>query len=453
MNSSAYNVGLTEPGTARIKVIGVGGGGTNAVNRMIEAGLSGVEFLAMNTDIQVLNISQAPRKLQLGENSTRGLGAGGNPEIGRIAAEESRTEIKKLLDGADMVFITAGMGGGTGTGAAPIIAEIASEMGALTVAVVTKPFPFEGPRRSRLAAAGVDNLKSRVDTIIIVPNEKLVSLSDKRMTLVEAFKYADDVLRQGVQGISDIITIPGLINVDFADVRTIMTNAGSALMGIGMGSGDHRAVEAAQNAVSSQLLETSIRGASRVLVNVTSGHDLTLAEYSEAALQIQEQCDQNDANIIIGWVPDQSLEGEVRITVLATGFTKGEQDKFDFKAEPAAKPTTAAPSHMAPPAPSAQLSNPPAAQPSVEAVPEQPIITPEPVTQPQPFNANLPDRLKHDEVAAYDTPAGNAAGTVTPIAASRPPQAQPVQPREEDQQQDDLEVPAFLRRAKRNPEG
>ena len=280
------NVGLPELGSARIKVIGVGGGGTNAVNRMIEAGLTGVEFLAMNTDVQVLNISQAPRKLQLGENSTRGLGAGGNPEIGRTAAEESKSEIKKMLDGADMVFITAGMGGGTGTGAAPVIAEIAREMGALTVAVVTKPFPFEGPRRMRLAAEGIENLKSRVDTIIIVPNEKLLSVGDRRMTLVEAFKVADDVLRQGVQGISDIITIPGMINVDFADVRAIMTNAGPALMGIGMATGDHRAVEAAQNAVSSQLLETSINGATRVLVNVTSGNDLTLAEFNEAAEQI-----------------------------------------------------------------------------------------------------------------------------------------------------------------------
>ncbi|HLK59357.1 MAG TPA: cell division protein FtsZ [Chthonomonadaceae bacterium] len=320
MNSNSLNVGLPELGSARIKVIGVGGGGTNAVNRMIEAGLTGVEFLAMNTDVQVLNISQAPRKLQLGENSTRGLGAGGNPEIGRASAEESKSEIKKMMDGADMVFITAGMGGGTGTGAAPVIAEIAGEMGALTVAVVTKPFPFEGPRRSRLAAEGVDNLRSKVDTIIVVPNERLISVGDRRMTLVEAFKVADDVLRQGVQGISDIITIPGMINVDFADVRAIMTNAGPALMGIGMASGDHRAVEAAQNAVSSQLLETSINGATRVLVNVTSGNDLTLAEFTEAADQISQLCDQKDANIIFGWVPDPGLEGEVRVTVLATGF-------------------------------------------------------------------------------------------------------------------------------------
>ncbi len=319
------NANLPELGSARIKVIGVGGGGTNAVNRMIDAGLNGIEFLAMNTDLQVLNVSNAPRKIQLGENSTRGLGAGGNPEIGRAAAEESKSEVKKLLDGADLVFITAGMGGGTGTGAAPIIAEIAREIGALTVAVVTKPFPFEGPRRAKLAAEGVENLKSRVDTIIVVPNERLLTVGDRKMTLVEAFKMADDILRQGVQGISDIITIPGMINVDFADVRAIMSDAGPALMGIGMATGDHRAVEAAQNAVSSQLLETSINGASRVLVNVTSGSDLTLAEFTEAADQISQLCDQKEANIIYGWVPDAGMDGEVRITVLATGFGPAEQ--------------------------------------------------------------------------------------------------------------------------------
>jgi len=325
MSNTLINGSLPELGTARIKVIGVGGGGTNAVNRMIDSGLSGVEFMAMNTDVQVLNVSKAPRRLQLGENSTRGLGAGGNPEVGRIAAEESKSEIKKMLDGADMVVVTAGMGGGTGTGAAPVIAEIANEIGALTVGVVTKPFGFEGPRRSRLADEGVENLRSKVDTIIVVPNDRLLSVGDRRMTLVEAFKVADDVLRQGVQGISDIITIPGMINVDFADVRTIMSNAGPALMGIGQASGDHRAVEAAQNAISSQLLETSINGATRVLVNVTSGEDLTLAEFNEATTAIRELCDQTDANIIVGWVPDPDLEGEVRITVLATGFTRDSQ--------------------------------------------------------------------------------------------------------------------------------
>lgn len=376
---------LPELGTARIKVIGVGGGGTNAVNRMIESGLTGVEFLAMNTDVQVLNISKAPRKLQLGENSTRGLGAGGDPNIGRTAAEESKSEIKKLLDGADMVFVTAGMGGGTGTGAAPVIAEIAAELNALTVAVVTKPFPFEGPRRMRLAAEGVENLKSKVDTIIIVPNEKLLSVGDRRMTLVEAFKVADDVLRQGVQGISDIITIPGMINVDFADVRAIMTGAGPALMGIGAASGDHRAVEAAANAVSSQLLETSIAGATRVLVNVTSGNDLTLAEFSEAAAQISELCDQRDANIIIGWVPDPSMEGEVRVTVLATGFGGEPGARAVVQAAPQATPYgQASPPATRPYQPGDSVNRPVPGQ-SSRTIDNQQQPTPQPsIHQPDP---------------------------------------------------------------------
>jgi cell division protein FtsZ len=310
-----------ETNSANIKVIGVGGGGTNAVNRMIESGLNGVDFLAMNTDAQVLDIALASNKLQLGDNLTRGLGAGGNPEIGRSAAEESKSEIKKAMDGADMVFITAGMGGGTGTGAAPVIAEIAREQGALTVAVVTKPFGFEGPRRMRLAEEGVDALKAKVDTVIVVPNDKLLTISDKRITLVEAFRIADDVVRQGVQGISDIITIPGLINVDFADVKAIMQNAGSALMGIGVGAGEGRAAEAAMAAVSSPLLETSIEGALRVLINLTSGPDLTLAEANDAAQLINNLCDKKEANIIFGWVVDPRMEGEVRVTVLATGFS------------------------------------------------------------------------------------------------------------------------------------
>jgi cell division protein FtsZ len=329
------------PYGANIKVIGVGGGGTNAVNRMIEAGLNGVEFIAMNTDRQVLSISLAPHKMQLGENLTRGLGAGGNPEIGRSAAEESKSEIKKAMDGSDMVFITAGMGGGTGTGAAPVIAEIARDVGALTVAVVTKPFNFEGPRRMRLAEEGVDTLKAKVDTVIVVPNDKLLSVGDKRMTLVEAFKVADDVLRQGVQGISDIITIPGQINVDFADVKAIMSNAGSALMGIGTSSGDHRAVEAAQNAISSPLLETSIEGALRVLINVTSGPDLTLTEANEAAGLINNLCDRKEANIIFGWVSDPAMEGQVRVTVLATGFASrpGAQPQAHTAYQTAPQPT------------------------------------------------------------------------------------------------------------------
>ena len=309
-----------EAAFARIKVIGCGGGGTNAVNRMIDAGLTGVEFYAMNTDVQVLDISAAHYKLQLGENLTRGLGAGGNPEVGRSAAEESKSDIKKALEGADMVFITAGMGGGTGTGSAPVIAEIAKELGILTVAVVTKPFKFEGPRRSRLAEEGVDNLRDKVDTVIIIPNDRLLGVVEKRATLVEAFREADDVLRQGVQGISDIITIPGIINVDFADVRAIMLNAGTALMGIGTATGDHRAVDAAQAAIASPLLETSIEGARAALINITGGPDLTLAEVHEATELIQQATDAEDANIIFGIVQDPKLQDEVRITVLATGF-------------------------------------------------------------------------------------------------------------------------------------
>ena len=341
---------------AKIKVVGVGGGGTNAVNRMIDAGLRGVEFIAMNTDSQVLDISAADYKLQLGENLTRGLGAGGNPEVGRSSAEESKSDIKKALEGADMVFITAGMGGGTGTGAAPVIADLAREIGALTVAVITKPFKFEGPRRARTAEEGVDNLSGKVDTIIVIPNDRLLGVVEKRATLVEAFKEADDVLRQGVQGISDIITIPGIINVDFADVKAIMTNAGSALMGIGVASGDHRAVDAAQAAMASPLLETSIEGARAALIKITGGNDLTLAEVHEATELISQATDADDANIIFGIVQDPSMEGEVRITVLATGFDSrygGTQQArvaapFSRPAQRPAGPSAAAPAQTRP---------------------------------------------------------------------------------------------------------
>jgi len=311
---------MAENQSAVIKVIGVGGGGSNAVQRMIESGIQGVEFIAMNTDVQVLDLSGAHKKLQIGNALTRGLGAGGNPEIGKGAAEESRMEIRKVLEGADMVFITAGMGGGTGTGAAPVIAELARELGALTVAVVTKPFSFEGPRRSKLAGHGISSLLGRVDTIITIPNDKLRDVVDKKTTLVEAFRVADDVLRQGVQGISDIITIPGQINVDFADVRAVMHEAGPALMGIGYGVGEQRALQAAQQATNSPLLEQSIHGAKGLLVNITSSDDLTLAETNEAMQYIQSLCDQDDVNIFFGTVVDPTMHGEVRITVLATGF-------------------------------------------------------------------------------------------------------------------------------------
>ncbi len=311
----------TDALAATIKVIGVGGGGQNAVNRMIESGLAGVEFWAMNTDIQVLKTSAAENTLQLGTRLTNGLGAGGDPEKGRASADESRSEIQKILDGTDMVFITAGMGGGTGTGAAPVIAEIAKEMGVLTVAVVTKPFKFEGPRRARYADEGIDRLKSHVDTVIVIPNDRLLNVVERRATLMDAFKEADEVLRQGVAGISDIITIPGLINVDFADVKSVMQDAGTALMGIGFAEGDHRAVEAAQAAINSPLLETEIAGARAVLVNVTAGPDLTLSEVNDALELIREGTDGEDANIIFGTVVDPRLAGAVRITVLATGFS------------------------------------------------------------------------------------------------------------------------------------
>jgi cell division protein FtsZ len=305
---------------AVIKVIGVGGGGSNAVHRMIESGIQGVEFIAMNTDVQVLDLSTASKKVQLGTALTRGLGAGGNPEVGKAAAEESKQEIRKVLEGADMVFITGGMGGGTGTGAAPVIAELAREIGALTVAVVTRPFGFEGPRRSRLAEQGVTSLMGRVDTIITIPNDRLLNVVERKTTLMDAFRVADDVLRQGVQGISDIITIPGQINVDFADVRAVMSNAGPALMGIGYGVGDQRALQAAQSATNSPLLEQTIHGAKGLLVNITSSEDLTLAEANEAMQYIQQLCDAEDVNIYFGTVVDSSMDGTVRVTVLATGF-------------------------------------------------------------------------------------------------------------------------------------
>lgn len=287
---------------------------------MIEAGIKGVEFIAMNTDVQVLDRSQAQRKVQLGQNLTRGLGAGGNPEVGKAAAEESKNEIRKVLEGADMVFVTAGMGGGTGTGAAPVVADLAREIGALTVAVVTRPFGFEGARRRKLADNGVTALMGRVDTMITIPNDRLLSVVERKTTLGDAFRVADDILRQGVQGISDIITIPGQINVDFADVRAVMSNAGPALMGIGYGVGDQRAIQAAQAATSSPLLEQTIHGAKGLLVNITSNSDLTLTEATEALQYIQSLCDEDDANIYFGLVENDELDREVRITVLATGF-------------------------------------------------------------------------------------------------------------------------------------
>ncbi|MBD0344860.1 MAG: cell division protein FtsZ [Coleofasciculus sp. Co-bin14] len=309
------------PGSvARIKVIGVGGGGGNAVNRMIASEVTGVEFWTINTDAQALAQNSAPRRLQLGQKLTRGLGAGGNPAIGQKAAEESRDEIANAIEHADLVFITAGMGGGTGTGAAPIVAEVAKEMGSLTVGVVTRPFTFEGRRRTTQAEEGIAALQSRVDTLIVIPNNKLLSVISEQTPVQEAFRVADDILRQGVQGISDIITIPGLVNVDFADVRAVMADAGSALMGIGVGSGKSRAREAAIAAISSPLLDSSIEGAKGVVLNITGGSDLTLHEVNAAAEAVYEVVDPN-ANIIFGAVIDDKMQGEIRITVIATGFS------------------------------------------------------------------------------------------------------------------------------------
>ncbi len=305
---------------ARIKVVGVGGGGGNALNSMIAGGdIRGTDFLAINTDAQVLLANQASTKLQIGDNLTRGLGAGGDPEIGRQAAEESREKIKELLIDSDMVFITCGMGGGTGTGASSIVAEIAKEQGALTVAIVTKPFAFEGARRMVNAEEGIERLKTKVDTLIVIPNQRILDVVDRKMTLLEAFRVADSVLSQGVKGISDIITIPGLINVDFADVKAIMQNAGSALMGIGSGVGENRAQMAARAAVASPLLEVSIDGAKGVLFNITGGGDITMSEVDEAANIISQAADA-DANIIFGAAIDEKLVDQIKITVIATGF-------------------------------------------------------------------------------------------------------------------------------------
>ncbi len=308
---------------AVIKVVGVGGGGTNAVNRMVDAGLRGVEFIATNTDAQALQMCDADIKLNIGHELTHGLGAGANPETGFAAAAESRDDIKEALKGADMVFVTAGEGGGTGTGAAPVIAEIAkNEIGSLTVGVVTKPFEFEGTQRMRQAEDGIQRLREVVDTLIVIPNEKLLNIVERRTTILEAFREADNVLRQGVQGITDLITIPGLINLDFADVRTIMSDAGSALMGIGQAGGESRAVEAAKQAIASPLLEESVEGATGILLNITGGRDIGLFEINEAAEVVQGAADAN-ANIIFGSVIDEEIGDEVRVTVIATGFDHG----------------------------------------------------------------------------------------------------------------------------------
>lgn len=361
---------------AKIKVIGVGGGGSNAVNRMIASDLSGVEFWSINTDAQALALSSAPRRLQIGQKLTRGLGAGGNPAVGQKAAEESRDELTAAVGNADLVFITAGMGGGTGTGAAAVVADVAKEAGALTVGVVTRPFFFEGRQRINKAEEGIAALQSRVDTLIIIPNDRILSVVPENTPLQEAFRTADDILRQGVQGISDIITIPGLVNVDFADVRAIMADAGSALMGIGVGSGKSRASEAASTAISSPLLESSVKGARGVVFNITGGSDLTLHEVNAAAEIIYDVVDPN-ANIIFGAVIDDKMQGEVRITVIATGFSGEAQ-------QPQAAGQTR---------PTARQQNQPPVKPATAV-----NLRPEPERQPplQPPGLDIPEFLQRN---------------------------------------------------------
>src|SRR4051812_42747630 len=330
--------GVVEPGTPQLRVVGVGGAGVNAVNRMIEAEVGGVEFLAINTDAQSLQQSSAHLTLQIGGDLTRGLGSGSDPELGKAAAMEDHDRTKALLKGADMVFITAGEGGGTGTGAAPIVARIARELGALTVGIVTKPFDFEGSRRAQVADVGIQALADEVDTVIVVPNNRLLTVLDKGTSMVEAFRTADDVLRQGVQGIADLITLPGLINLDFADVRTIMADAGPALLGIGMGTGDKRAVDAAMQATSSPLLETTLEGAHGILLSITGGRDLSLWEVNEAAKTVQEAA-HPDANIIFGAMLDEKLSDEVWITVVATGYDEQRTARSAARGDEIAEPT------------------------------------------------------------------------------------------------------------------
>ena len=335
---------------ASIKVIGVGGAGTNAVNRMIESGLQGVDFIAVNTDKQALTLSKAPTKVQIGDKLTKGLGAGANPEVGKHAAEESREEISNFIKGADLVFVTCGMGGGTGTGAAPVIAELARDMGILTIGVVSKPFLFEGRQRMKNAEAGIERLKANVDTLVVVPNDRLLSVVTKGTSVTEAFRIADDTLRQGIQGISDLIAVPNLINLDFADVRTVMEARGLAHMGIGVGKGENRMVDAARQAISSPMLETSIDGARAVLINITGGPDTSIIDINEAAQMITQAADP-EANIIFGAGIDENLEDEVHITVIATGFesnpfgstAKAEPEKIEKAAETTRVETAAAP--------------------------------------------------------------------------------------------------------------
>ncbi len=375
---------------AQIKVIGVGGGGGNAVNRMINEGLGGVEFIAVNTDNQALMLSKAKTRIRIGDKLTRGLGAGGNPEIGRKAAEESQDDLYEILRGADMVFIATGMGGGTGTGASPVVAQIAKELGALTIGVCTRPFSFEGARRAQLADAGIEALKSQVDTLIVIPNDRLLQIADKRASLQQAFSLADDVLRQGIQGISELITVPALINLDFADVRTIMSEGGAALMAVGHDNGDDRARTAAEKAISSALLDVTIDGARGILFNITGGPDLSLFEVNEAA-EIIKQSAHPDVHLIFGAQIDESMGDEVRITVIATGF---EQSRAARSIEARRQQPVQRPIQQQPP------QQRPAQQQPVQPAPQQPVQQPiqqQPPQRPVQTPDEQPGRVYHQE--------------------------------------------------------
>jgi cell division protein FtsZ len=419
---------------AQIKVVGVGGGGGNAVNRMINEGLGGVEFITINTDNQALMLSKAKTRVRIGEKLTRGLGAGGNPEIGRKAAEESSDDLYEVLRGADMVFIAGGMGGGTGTGAAPVVAQIAKELGALTIGVVTRPFTFEGARRSQIAQAGIETLKSQVDTLIVIPNDRLLQIADKRSTLQQAFSLADDVLRQGIQGISELITVPALINLDFADVRTIMSEGGAALMAVGRAIGDDRARKAAEMAITSGLLDVTIDGARGILFNITGGNDMTLFEINEAAAIIKDSA-HPEVNLIFGAQIDDSMGDEIRITVIATGFEQGRaerriknevpQPQQSFRPQQPVERTAPGPiSHQAPPT----------------ATRQQPV--PNVPTPPRSYDetADVPPVYPPQR---NQQPARPAAPPTQP-ATPPPPPTQPEQPRVYDESNTD--IPAFLRR-------
>jgi cell division protein FtsZ len=413
------DLGIPENSFATIKVIGIGGGGGNAVNRMIDEGLGGVEFISVNTDSQALLMTKARTRVRIGDKLTRGLGAGGNPEIGRKAAEESSDELYEVVRGADMVFITGGMGGGTGTGAAPVLAQIAKELGALTIGVVTRPFTFEGSRRIAAAEMGIEDLKSKVDTLIVIPNDRLLQIVDKRASLNDAFRMADDVLRQGIQGISELITVPGLINLDFADVRTIMSEGGAALMAVGSASGEDRARKAAEAAISSNLLDVTIDGARGILFNVTGGPDMSLFEVNEAAAIIKETS-HADVNLIFGAVIDENMRDQIRITVIATGFERQSGMGIRVPQKPALVDRRTN-------VPSARQSQPMQQQQPAQSPLRQPVAPQQQPPIDQPHQPQTPP-------AAPPPPATPAPHTDTPTFIGNAYSS------------DDLDIPTFLRK-------